>query len=70
MGLSVDIREVSPKALWGRGAVATNDDKMAEQLSLLRNHRRNKEGEVVACGTNSRLDNIQAAVLDLKLKAF
>jgi len=52
------------------GAVVTNDDKMAEKLSLLRDHGRNEDGEVVAWGTNSRLDNIQAAVLDLKLKTF
>jgi len=52
------------------GAVVTNDDKMAEQLALLRDHGRNEEGEVVAWGTNCRLDNIQAAVLNLKMKTF
>lgn len=52
------------------GAVVTNDDKMAEQLSLLRDHGRNEDGVVVAWGTNSRLDNMQAAVLNLKMKTF
>ena len=52
------------------GAVVTNDDDMARKLALLRDHGRNEEGEVVAWGTNSRLDNMQAAVLDLKLKTF
>jgi dTDP-4-amino-4,6-dideoxygalactose transaminase len=52
------------------GAIVTNDDKIAEQLSLSRDHGRNEEGEVVAWGTNSRLDNIQAAILNLKLKTF
>jgi dTDP-4-amino-4,6-dideoxygalactose transaminase len=52
------------------GAVVTNDDKMAEQLLLLRDHGRNEEGEVVAWGTNCRLDNLQAAILNLKLKTF
>lgn len=52
------------------GAVATNDDEIAKKLSLLRDHGRNKNGEVVAWGSNCRLDNIQAAVLDLKLKTF
>ncbi len=52
------------------GAVVTNDDRMAEQLSLLRDHGRNEEGEVVAWGTNCRLDNLQAAILNLKLKTF
>ena len=52
------------------GAVATNDDTIAEKLYLLRDHGRNKEGVVVAWGTNCRLDNIQAAVLNLKMKTF
>ena len=37
---------------------------------MLRDHGRNEEGEVVTWGTNSRLDNVQAAVLNLKLKTF
>jgi len=52
------------------GAVVTNDDKIAERVALLRDHGRNEDGEVVAWGTNSRLDNIQAAILNLKLKTF
>ncbi len=52
------------------GAVVTNDDELAERVSLLRDHGRNAEGEVAAWGTNSRLDNIQAALLNFKLKTF
>ena len=52
------------------GAVVTNDDTFAEKLSLLRDHGRNKDGEVVTWGTNCRLDNIQAAVLNIKMKTF
>ena len=52
------------------GAVVTNDDEIAESVALLRDHGRNKEGEVVTWGTNSRLDNIQAAILNVKLKTF
>lgn len=52
------------------GALVTNDDKVAEQLELWRDHGRNKDGIVVDWGTNCRLDNIQAAVLDLKLRSF
>ncbi|MBW2569856.1 MAG: DegT/DnrJ/EryC1/StrS family aminotransferase [Deltaproteobacteria bacterium] len=52
------------------GAVVTDDDEVAQKLFLLRDHGRNKEGEVVAWGTNCRLDNIQAAILNLKLKTF
>jgi dTDP-4-amino-4,6-dideoxygalactose transaminase len=52
------------------GAVVTNDDALAERLSLLRDHGRNEDGCVVAWGYNSRLDNLQAAILDFKLKTF
>ena len=52
------------------GAVVTNDDAIAESVALLRDHGRNDEGEVVTWGTNSRLDNIQAAILNVKLKTF
>jgi dTDP-4-amino-4,6-dideoxygalactose transaminase len=52
------------------GAVVTNDDAIAEKLFLYRDHGRNKDGEVVTWGTNCRLDNLQAAVLNWKLKTF
>lgn len=52
------------------GAIVTNDDEIAEKIGLLRDHGRNKEGLVVAWGYNSRLDNIQAAILNYKLKTF
>lgn len=52
------------------GALVTNDDKVAEQVELWRDHGRNKEGIVVDWGTNCRLDNVHAAVLNFKLKKF
>lgn len=52
------------------GAIVTNDDDVASQVALLKDHGRNAEGRVVAWGYNSRLDNIQAAVLDYKLKTY
>lgn len=52
------------------GAIVTNDDEVAAQISLLRDHGRNAEGRVVAWGYNSRLDNLQAAVLNFKMKSF
>jgi len=52
------------------GAVVTNDDEIGARLALLRDHGRDDSGEVVAWGTNSRLDNLQAAILDHKLKTF
>lgn len=52
------------------GGVVTNDDAMGEQLALLRDHGRDARGEVVAWGTNSRLDNLQAAILNIKFQSF
>jgi dTDP-4-amino-4,6-dideoxygalactose transaminase len=52
------------------GLVVTNDDNVAQQVSLLRDHGRNEEGRVVAWGYNSRLDNLQAAILNFKFKGF
>jgi dTDP-4-amino-4,6-dideoxygalactose transaminase len=52
------------------GAVVTNDKEIAEKVYLLRDHGRNKQGEVIAWGFNSRLDNIQAAVLNFKLQSY
>ncbi len=52
------------------GAIVTNDDEVATQIALLKDHGRNADGRVVAWGYNSRLDNMQAAVLDYKLKSY
>ncbi len=52
------------------GAIVTNDDEIARKIILLKDHGRNEDGRVVAWGYNSRLDNIQAAVLDHKLKDY
>jgi dTDP-4-amino-4,6-dideoxygalactose transaminase len=52
------------------GAVVTNDDEIARRVALLRDHGRNEKGRVVAWGYNSRLDNVQAAILNQKLKTF
>lgn len=52
------------------GAVVTNDDAIAEKLKLLRDHGRADDGEVVLWGVNSRLANLQAAILDYQFKFF
>ena len=52
------------------GAILTNDDAMYETMSLLRDHGRNEHGDVVLWGMNSRLDNLQAAILDHKLARY
>lgn len=52
------------------GAVFTNDDEAADFIRLLRDHGRAASGDVVEWGYNSRLDNLQAAVLDFKLARY
>ena len=52
------------------GAIVTNDDDVAAKLMLWRDHGRNEDGAVVGWGTNSRLDNMQAAFLHHKLKHY
>ncbi len=49
------------------GAVFTNDDKLAEKLKMIANHGQKEKyyHEVVGC--NSRLDALQAAILNIKL---
>jgi dTDP-4-amino-4,6-dideoxygalactose transaminase len=49
------------------GVLLTNDAEMARKMSLLRDHGRDETGLVVTWGLNSRLDNLQAAVLNVKL---
>jgi len=49
------------------GAVTVNDDALAERLRLLRNHGLAGRNEVVEWGFNSRLDSIQAAILNAKI---
>jgi dTDP-4-amino-4,6-dideoxygalactose transaminase len=52
------------------GLLFTQDDETAKVLRQLRDHGRNEEGVVVRWGLNSRLDNLQAAVLRVKLRHF
>lgn len=49
------------------GVLLTNDGEMARKMSLLRDHGRDETGLVVTWGLNSRLDNLQAAILNVKL---
>mgnify|MGYP001320022621 FL=1 len=49
------------------GAVVTNNKAFAKKILLLRDHGRNNNGKVIDWGFNSRLDNIQAAILNHKL---
>ena len=49
------------------GLLLTNDSDMHTALRQLRDHGRNDDGLVVRWGINTRLDNLQAAVLLTKL---
>ena len=49
------------------GAIITNDDALAERMRMFANHGRKDKYDHVFEGTNSRLDNLQAAVLGVKL---
>ncbi|MEZ9596453.1 DegT/DnrJ/EryC1/StrS family aminotransferase [Shewanella sp. 10N.261.52.F9] len=54
-------------ALGDAGAVTTNDKELAETIQALRNYGSHKKYENLYQGTNSRLDEIQAAMLRVKL---
>ncbi|RTK92306.1 MAG: DegT/DnrJ/EryC1/StrS family aminotransferase [Rickettsiales bacterium] len=50
------------------GCISTNDDILAEKLRLLRNYGSKKRYEHEVIGINSRLDELQAGILSIKLK--
>jgi dTDP-4-amino-4,6-dideoxygalactose transaminase len=52
------------------GCAMTDDDEVCRKLLLLRDHGRDADGDVVLWGLNSRLDNLQAAILDANLKRY
>lgn len=55
-------------ALGDGGAVTTNNKKIAEKISMLRSGGQKNRYEHVLLGRNSRLDELQAAILSFKLK--
>jgi len=52
------------------GCLFTNDDDFGYSIRLLRDHGRDESGDVAAWGLNSRLDNLQAAILNHKLQSY
>jgi dTDP-4-amino-4,6-dideoxygalactose transaminase len=54
-------------AMGDGGAITTNDDALAERISALRNYGSSEKYIFDYQGYNSRLDEIQAAILSLKL---
>lgn len=55
-------------ALGDAGAVTTNDDELANTIRALGNYGSHKKYENIYQGVNSRLDEMQAALLRVKLK--
>ncbi len=54
-------------ALGDAGAVTTNDDELAAKIEALRNYGSKVKYQNLYQGLNSRMDELQAAVLDVKL---
>jgi dTDP-4-amino-4,6-dideoxygalactose transaminase len=52
------------------GAVVTNNSSIHDRMVQLHDHGRRADGEIVSWGLNSRLDNLQAAILDARLAKY
>ena len=52
------------------GAVLVNDKELYHKIYQIHDFGRGEDGEVIRWGRNSRLDNIQAAILSFKLKTY
>ena len=50
------------------GAIYTNDEALGHRIQMVANHGQSEKYLHSILGVNSRLDSIQAAVLDIKLK--
>ena len=50
------------------GALMTNDDELADKMRMIANHGQEKKYYHKVLGCNSRLDTIQAAILNIKLR--
>ena len=52
------------------GACFSNNKKLLKKIKMLRNHGQIKKNHHEILGVNSRMDTIQAAIINLKLKIF
>ncbi|MEI9811416.1 MAG: DegT/DnrJ/EryC1/StrS family aminotransferase [Acidobacteriota bacterium] len=52
------------------GCVITDRDDVYDRMTELHDHGRRADGEIVSWGLNSRLDNLQAAILDFGLSSY
>lgn len=72
-GLASDISFFPAKVLGclgDAGAVLVNDEDLYHKIYQIHDHGRDTDGEICRWGRNSRLDNIQAAILSHKLKDY
>lgn len=52
------------------GAITTNNASLFEKMFEMHDHGRNIQGEITSWGRNSRLDNLQAAILNFQFKSY
>ena len=52
------------------GAVIANEERVGNSAAALHDHGRDAQGNVSGWGFNSRLDNLQAAILDYRLGKY
>jgi dTDP-4-amino-4,6-dideoxygalactose transaminase len=57
-------------ALGDAGGVVTSEERIFEKIYQLHDHGRDYEGNTKSWGRNSRLDNLQAAILNYKFKSY
>ena len=57
-------------ALGDAGGVLTNSEDLFDKIFQLHDHGRDVKGDVRSWGRNSRLDNLQAAILNYKFKTY
>lgn len=50
------------------GAIFTDNDELAKKLKMMANHGQSRQYYHDVVGCNSRLDSVQAAILDIKLR--
>jgi len=72
-GLASDISFFPAKVLGclgDAGGVLVNDKELFHKIYQIHDHGRDVDGEIKRWGRNSRLDNLQAAILSHKLKSY
>lgn len=73
MGLAGTISFYPAKTLGSfgdAGAILTDDKNLYDKMRFARDHGRNDDGEFIMWGYNSRMDNLQAAILNFKLPFY